>query len=79
MHYFRIHPDYWADRLARAKAMGINTVEVGAGAGAIWGPALCGDSNNTAVQMLAHKSCVPSPSAPAGLHVRLPRAVGAAR
>lgn len=28
MHYFRIHPAYWEDRLARAKAMGINTVEV---------------------------------------------------
>ena len=29
MHYFRIHPDQWADRRARAAAMGINTVEVG--------------------------------------------------
>lgn len=28
MHYFRIHPDLWEDRLARAAAMGINTVEV---------------------------------------------------
>jgi beta-galactosidase GanA len=28
MHYFRIHPDLWEDRLARAVAMGINTVEV---------------------------------------------------
>ena len=27
MHYFRMLPEYWADRLARAKAMGINTVE----------------------------------------------------
>ena len=29
MHYFRIHPDYWEDRLERAAAMGLNTVEVG--------------------------------------------------
>ncbi len=29
MHYFRIHPSLWEDRLARAAAMGINTVEVG--------------------------------------------------
>ncbi|PSC67692.1 Beta-galactosidase 17 [Micractinium conductrix] len=28
MHYFRIHPDYWEDRLERAAAMGLNTVEV---------------------------------------------------
>ncbi|KAI7843402.1 hypothetical protein COHA_003000 [Chlorella ohadii] len=28
MHYFRIHPSLWEDRLARAAAMGINTVEV---------------------------------------------------
>lgn len=31
MHYFRMLPEYWADRLARAKAMGINTVEVRGG------------------------------------------------
>ena len=34
MHYFRIHPDYWEDRLQRAKAMGLNAVEVGGRAGA---------------------------------------------
>ena len=28
MHYYRIHPAYWRDRLLRAAAMGINTVEV---------------------------------------------------
>lgn len=28
MHYFRIHPAQWKDRLERAAAMGINTVEV---------------------------------------------------
>jgi beta-galactosidase len=28
MHFFRIHPSYWRDRLERAAAMGINTVEV---------------------------------------------------
>ncbi|KAL4433782.1 hypothetical protein ABPG75_000223 [Micractinium tetrahymenae] len=27
MHYFRIHPAYWEDRLQRARAMGINTIE----------------------------------------------------
>lgn len=27
VHYFRVHPDYWADRLARVKAMGLNTVD----------------------------------------------------
>ena len=27
IHYFRIHPDLWEDRLMRAKAIGINTVE----------------------------------------------------
>lgn len=27
MHYFRVHPDLWADRLARLAAMGLNTVE----------------------------------------------------
>jgi len=27
MHYFRIHPDYWRDRLLRLKACGLNTVE----------------------------------------------------
>ncbi|KAL4450728.1 hypothetical protein ABPG77_001084 [Micractinium sp. CCAP 211/92] len=27
MHYFRIHPAYWEDRLQRARAMGVNTIE----------------------------------------------------
>ncbi|MGW0707203.1 beta-galactosidase [Streptomyces sp. NPDC002643] len=27
MHYFRIHPDLWADRLCKARLMGLNTVE----------------------------------------------------
>jgi beta-galactosidase len=27
IHYFRVHPDLWADRLARIAAMGCNTVE----------------------------------------------------
>ncbi|MCM3659511.1 beta-galactosidase [Georgenia satyanarayanai] len=27
MHYFRIHPDQWAQRIATAKAMGLNTIE----------------------------------------------------
>lgn len=27
MHYFRIPPQYWADRLYKARAMGLNTVE----------------------------------------------------
>ena len=26
IHYFRIHPDYWEDRLAKMKACGLNTV-----------------------------------------------------
>ena len=30
IHYFRIHPTYWRDRLERAKAMGLNAIEVGA-------------------------------------------------
>lgn len=28
IHYFRVHPDLWLDRLARCKALGLNTVEV---------------------------------------------------
>ncbi|BDA51062.1 probable beta-galactosidase [Coccomyxa sp. Obi] len=28
IHYFRIHPYYWEDRLLRMKAMGMNTVEL---------------------------------------------------
>ncbi|ELS58722.1 glycoside hydrolase family 35 protein [Streptomyces viridochromogenes] len=27
LHYFRIHPDQWADRLRKARLMGLNTVE----------------------------------------------------
>ncbi|WP_035839654.1 glycoside hydrolase family 35 protein [Kitasatospora azatica] len=27
LHYFRIHPDHWADRLRKARLMGLNTVE----------------------------------------------------
>lgn len=27
MHYFRVHPEMWADRLTRLAAMGLNTVE----------------------------------------------------
>jgi beta-galactosidase len=27
VHYFRIHPDLWEDRLRRVRAMGLNTVE----------------------------------------------------
>jgi beta-galactosidase len=27
LHYFRIHPELWRDRLARAQALGLNTVE----------------------------------------------------
>ncbi|KAK9874561.1 hypothetical protein WA026_005396 [Henosepilachna vigintioctopunctata] len=27
IHYFRIHPDYWRDRLRKAKACGLNCVE----------------------------------------------------
>ncbi|ARF78056.1 beta-galactosidase [Kitasatospora aureofaciens] len=27
LHYFRVHPDQWADRLRKARLMGLNTVE----------------------------------------------------
>lgn len=27
VHYFRIHPDYWMDRLEKMKACGLNTIE----------------------------------------------------
>lgn len=27
LHYFRVHPDQWADRLHKARMMGLNTVE----------------------------------------------------
>lgn len=26
MHYFRVHPDYWKDRLGKMRAAGLNTV-----------------------------------------------------
>ena len=27
LHYFRVHPDQWADRIDKAKRMGLNTIE----------------------------------------------------
>lgn len=27
IHYFRVHPDYWRDRLRKLRAIGANTVE----------------------------------------------------
>ena len=27
LHYFRVHPDYWLDRLTRMRAMGLNAVQ----------------------------------------------------
>ena len=27
MHYFRVHPDQWADRIHKARLMGLNTIE----------------------------------------------------
>ena len=27
LHYFRVHPDLWADRIAKARQMGLNTIE----------------------------------------------------
>ncbi|MBM3714261.1 MAG: beta-galactosidase [Actinobacteria bacterium] len=27
LHYFRIHPEHWRDRIRKAKAMGLNTIE----------------------------------------------------
>ena len=27
MHYFRIHPDYWEDRIIKLKQCGLNTLE----------------------------------------------------
>ncbi|PRY68406.1 beta-galactosidase [Glaciihabitans tibetensis] len=27
IHYFRVHPDLWADRIQKARAMGLNTIE----------------------------------------------------
>ena len=28
IHYFRVHPFYWEDRLLKMKAMGLNAIEV---------------------------------------------------
>ena len=27
LHYFRVHPDQWADRIHKARLMGLNTIE----------------------------------------------------
>ncbi|XP_027928587.1 beta-galactosidase 8 isoform X1 [Vigna unguiculata] len=27
VHYFRVHPEYWEDRLLKAKALGLNTIQ----------------------------------------------------
>src|SRR5687768_1803029 len=27
LHYFRVHPDSWADRIEKARLMGLNTIE----------------------------------------------------
>ena len=27
IHYFRIHPDHWDDRLKRVRALGLNAIE----------------------------------------------------
>jgi len=27
LHYFRVHPDHWADRIRKARQMGLNTIE----------------------------------------------------
>src|SRR5690606_19400807 len=27
LHYFRVHPDQWADRIRKARLMGLNTIE----------------------------------------------------
>jgi len=27
LHYFRVHPEHWADRIEKAKMMGLNTIE----------------------------------------------------
>ncbi|MFD1052146.1 beta-galactosidase, partial [Kibdelosporangium lantanae] len=27
LHYFRVHPDLWADRVDKARRMGLNTIE----------------------------------------------------
>ena len=35
LHYFRVPPAYWADRMLRMKAMGLNSVTMCVGCG--WG------------------------------------------
>ena len=27
LHYFRIHPEQWSDRIEKARLMGLNTIE----------------------------------------------------
>ena len=27
MHYFRVHPDHWKDRMLKMRALGLNTLE----------------------------------------------------
>ncbi len=27
LHYFRVHPDQWSDRIAKARQLGLNTIE----------------------------------------------------
>src|SRR5713226_6200563 len=27
LHYFRVHPGHWADRIRKARQMGLNTIE----------------------------------------------------
>ena len=27
LHYFRVHPEQWADRIHKARLMGLNTIE----------------------------------------------------
>ena len=27
LHYFRVHPDLWADRIRKARLMGLNAIE----------------------------------------------------
>ena len=28
LHYFRVHPDYWRDRLRKYRAAGLNAIDV---------------------------------------------------
>ena len=36
LHYFRVPPVYWEDRLAKMAAAGLNTVETYVGGGVFW-------------------------------------------